>query len=987
MAELSVPLRPPTPPKSSAREGPSSFSRDSASPREAEARNHATSNMPADLTPSSGNGNGSKKVNFSPVPPLVISASSRLEAPSRRSAATAGKPGKSILKASSAPSDVSLLDLQQDAQEQEPEPTSAAAMLRSVLYQLANDDQSSRSDAYMALYNSWKMYADLPDDQSLVESVPALARFIRRDICMPPEKAEPQNLKLARQALKLLIVFLWKPEFAAQLSDEYKIFVLDHTIASIQKATTKAVTVDYLNVLSTQNFQSKLMGNGRAVQILTTLKDLTDRVDGKAIIAGRIAIYERLLTQARLAISSRADLWMDQFIIGLFHAVKEVRVRAMAFGFQAASVLGPSATVSNALREVFDIPLGDGTKFMSRLSGRLNNMVSTKGEAGADVPDIWSIVILLLRANKWSVDQWPSFRSWLEVFQGCFNSSDATIKSHALRAWDRLVCSLLPSNSLGRDTLKILRRPIVSQFERKGDKQNSLVIQAFQSYCNLLYNAFCPFSAHERFDLYWEEYVSRPFVDLPNDAVSNVRAFRILSSLFWNPQAKVWEEDKVSKVDTFEPEDLPSLDRKWIRSRLSIILPVFEGLFQRRCWDPPLDRAPVGISWINLCKALNDASRLEVTPSLESMQALASILGMLHRLWKVTPGSLNAPTDDAGAIFYERFSFLCDALLRYIQPGLLMEKPLLKTSRETFQTVNTPTHRLVPDKATVRLPILHLFTLVSLAPISHHSPGYLGLVDKIIEAAVSFRSSKSARLEILRQFLLQIDELSENSPIYLFDLQGVWQSIAQHTVNCLGAPMGQDINDHAFDDDTVERIILSGMAMPAANSTWAELLKSAAPRVQFERGELGLERIIERVSERLPCQPLAMSMKYLPSVFRIAVIPRNWNSASRSNVPFHTHAPSPKIKIPHEEFILVAQESLGSAYKEMNDIDSASLAGLLEAAGGFLNRCPSLFLPVAFQKLQPGLSPWVADPDQKLTPDIDKALLDSVRHSLYFMPC
>ena len=73
---------------------------------------------------------------------------------------------------------------------------------------------------------------------------------------------------------------------------------------------------------------------------------------------------------------------------------------------------------------------------------------------------------------------------------------------------------------------------------------------------------------------------------------------------------------------------------------------MFETLFKIAPWrDESVDESGIARAWVSLSKALADASSKEVQPSTDSMQAIASVLGTFHRIWKEGPSSLNASGD------------------------------------------------------------------------------------------------------------------------------------------------------------------------------------------------------------------------------------------------------------------------------------------------------------------------------------------------------
>ncbi|OAX84236.1 hypothetical protein ACJ72_01398 [Emergomyces africanus] len=1003
-----LPARPPTPPRSSSFNSVSPKS-DTQLPSSHQAPfpTPNDSHSPLNLSPFPQSSGLSKRVNFSPLtsyikpPSLANSNNHKSRSPLRTlPPSNQCRPSKSILKTSCSSPGSTLSDVQSfNTSDNLP------AMLESISGQLAGDSRTSRADAYQHLLGALAAYNNIPDEVALMEKVGTFSQYIRRDICEVSGTYQPLDIKLVRQALNLFALFIYKPNLSSRLSDDLKSFMIDHSISSLQNPSVpKSVAIEYMRVLSVQSFTPKIMTSNRVTLLLTVLKDITDRVEGKAVVAQRLAIYERLLTLAPSTMTSHAHLWMDHLMTALLHNFKEVRTRAIKFGKLAAMVLGPNASVSVALREVLDVTLENGSTFVLELCGRLAGMIPNP-DSGSHVPQIWSIVILLLRAKRWPVDDWPHLKDWLLVIQKCFNCSDLAIKSQALMAWDLFVYSLPPNENTSTDISKILFRPILSQLERKkSDKHVILLNQAFTSYHKLLYYAFRPSASHRCLTFYWTVYIATPFSrNLNSDPTNNGRLCRILSSLLWNQQPKIWEEDKIktTKGNPLAPEDLPRLDCKWIRSRLSIILPVFKSLFMTSAWcDDELDASGIRLAWTNLSKALGDASSKEITPSAESMRAIASILGALQRAWRTAPLSLNVTGDERNDTFYKRFQFLLTTIISSIGPSPFTDKLLLQISQDNFQTATTPTHHRRPIDNNVKSPILHLLHLIMLSPPAASSStsktglAYFQLLHSIIEMGVQGKASRNAKLETLCQFAGLCLEQSTNVPNAslecLANCHYVWQNIAKLAKECLTAfPMETEIknrDDSATNDyDNVITILVAGSGFEPALTEWSQLLDSFSSVVRAEKGETALTSIIVKLSQAIRSKPLAATASCCAALLNVAKFP-----AISEQLPSPLHPPVNKLPFGHRQtqpqyschkLIDLATRVLKELYAAITDIDSGCLVRFLDATTKLIDRCPASFGLALLGETQISLGLWLTDPDGLLTnrSDVDDSIIISAR--------
>ncbi|PGH10277.1 hypothetical protein GX51_00034 [Blastomyces parvus] len=998
-----LPARPPTPPRSSSFNSTVSKSDiQQPSGHQAPLSTPNDGSSPLNLSPFLLSSGQPKRVNFSPLtsyikpPPFASSNNQKSRTPLRAlPPSNQCKPAKSILKFScSSPASNS-------SDEQTFNPSgNLPAMLESISKQLAGDSHTSRADAYQHLLGALAAYSNIPNEGALADKVETFSQYIRRDICEVSGTYQPLDIKLVRQALKLFAMFIYESNFSSRLSDELKIFMVDHAISSLQNPNVpKTVAIEYMRVLSVQKWSPKVMTSNRVTLILAVVKDVTDRIEGKAVVAQRLAIYTNLLFLSQQTMASHANLWMDHLITALLHNFKEVRTRAIRLGKLVAMALGPNATVSNALREVLDVPLENGSPFVLELCGRLTGMIPNS-ESGSHVPQIWSIIILLLRSRRWTIDNWPHLKDWLLVIQKCFNCSDLTTKSQALTAWDLFVYALPPNESTSSDITKILFRPILSQLERKkSDKQGILLNQAFTSYHKLLYYAFRPSASHRRLAFFWTLYISTPFSgNLNSDPTNNDRLCRILSFLLWNQRPRVWEEDRIeiNKGTALEPEDLPRLDCKWVRSRLSIILPVFTSLFKTSAWNEGnLAKSGIGLAWTNLSKALADASIQEITPSSESMQAIASILGTLQRIWRTGPLSLNVKGEEPIDAFYDRFKFLLTTIVSSTGPILFTDKLLAQVSQDRFQTATTPTHHRRPTDTNVKSPIFHLLHLITFSPLpsSTTSPAYFQLLHGIIEMSAQGKTSRNAKLETLRQFAdLSLEpsvNVSDANLECLSNCRYVWCAVAKLAKECLASfPLEIEIKKHddsaSNDYENVTTILVAGSGFEPEFLEWSLLLDSLSSVVRAEKGEATLASTLETLSETISSQPLSGIAGHSAALLDLIKLTPIQEHPLSPPHPLLNKSPFTHRQIqPHSfnKLIELASRVLKEIYVKLVDIDHRSIVRFLDSTTKLLDRCPSSFGPALLSELQESLGTWLIDRDGLLTsrPDVDSTISTSAR--------
>ena len=259
----------------------------------------------------------------------------------------------------------------------------------------------------------------------------------------------------------------------------------------------------------------------------------------------------------------------------------------------------------------------------------------------AQVPQIWAIIILLSNSVDTRIDEWVNLMDWLKVIQRCFNCSETTVRQQSNMAWNRLVAVVRPHETT-ETLLSMLAKPITVQLERQAtDKatKSSRAI-AIASYCNLLYYSFRPAASHRQYTRVWNEYIVKvmrgPFFE--KNAANTDIACRVLIALLWNSNkgTKVWNESRALQDSrSVEPEEIPTIDCKWVRAKSSGILDMFQILLQHSSWGASgqSDKAYIAVAWSHFLKALREASSKEIKQSSETKHATITIIKFLERLW------------------------------------------------------------------------------------------------------------------------------------------------------------------------------------------------------------------------------------------------------------------------------------------------------------------------------------------------------------------
>ncbi|KAL3466071.1 Rap1-interacting factor 1 N terminal-domain-containing protein [Aspergillus heterothallicus] len=971
MVDVLSPLsaRPPTPPRTASRTLPD---KDRTEESPAIIQTPIESPFPPNSSTGAPSSRQSKRVNFSPwpkyiKPPTFINAKSKVLLPSNEC-----KPARSILKATSSPAPV----ISSSAVPHTPE--SFAMLLESVTQQLAGESMSSRIDAYMQFFGALRAYEKLPTEEEIVRKLGLITQFIQRDISRDLAKGGPLDTNIVIQALKLSVVLVWHPQISPQLPDDFKNFLVDHAINCLEDGKLpKSVLTHYLSVLATQKFQARIMTNLRISRLLLMLYSLTDRVKGNAVVSQRLMIYERIFEQSKSAFVSQPTLWMDHLLSGLLHHVRDVRLKAIDLGFSVYMGAGANSALSKTLRDIFDRPLDNKRKLASEICERMTRMMASP-ETGEHVPQIWGVLTLLLRNKRFNIDQWSHFKEWVLVSQKCFNCSDPEIKSKALGNWNRFVLVVNISETTSRSLLRMLSKPILSQFERKKiDKPNTqpsgLIVA---SYYNLLYYAFRPDASFQQLDIVWEEYIASPSAKTFSIVSSlSDRAAHAISHMLWSSQPlKAWSETRVNEAKRIVAEELPPLDCKWVRSRLSTVLRVFEYLFKSSLWEPELKASNIAVAWMNLSQALAFAASKEITPSPESMQAVAHVLSLLQRIWTAGPASLNAAQLGSMDTFFERFEFLSITVVAALGGISISEKLLLKTTEPTHQSSATLTNRHSAASSQPENLAVHLLRLMStVSSISRPTAAYSHLIDEVIGTACLGRVLRGAQLDILRQCVGLYETGDLPSPRIGGYAETVWKSTAKLCANSLSSFPTESTRERdgvlLRDYDNVVRILSAGLGFSDSASVWDRLFGTFLNVLRAEKGEPAITSIA--------LTPLADPLSSLLSALKIHDTYLSASSIINHCLPINFHywdrvmmdqqnggysaPPFPTELV--ETINLILQQS----FNEFKDSQTNGLAVLLESVAAFLGSGSVAFRCMLLEKLQDSLGSYLRDVPGHLT--------------------
>lgn len=861
------------------------------------------------------------------------------------------------------------------------------AMLDSVTQQLAGVSRSSRLDAYMTLIGCLKAYDNVPDAQAMAAKMDLLAQFIRRDVGAQVSETGSVDSTLATQALKLLTIFLCTPNLAETLPDDFRAFIVEKSILTLEDHDMPKMIVNhYMLLLATQKFRSKTMTNDRVNRLLTALDKVTDHIKGNGVIGQRLMVYQRLLTQTRSLMIARVGDWIDHLFSGMLSSMRDVRARAISFGIEAGLTLGTTPTVSRVVMDVFNREPPDGKKFADFISKRLNSMVNTK-EEGTHVPQIWSVVVLFLRSRRHQLEHWEYMKTWLFIIQRCFNSSDTQVKFQAHVAWNRLIFAICPDTSTSPAMVTTLRQPIVSQLERKPSDRHAKQTKqiTYASYCTLLYYALRPSATHAQLDSFWDTYVSRI---LPNCLLTNESdtdyACRVLIALFGNTQPSLWDESRANENGPIKPDELPRLDPRWTRLRAATVLKVFETILGSASWQAEGENeARIMQAWRSFVRAIADAGNKEVKVSMESMSAIAHILRVIKCFWaqRQTQSGPNATPDTV--VYLHRIRLLVNAAMDCLGPIPFTEKRLLQSSQDSFEAAETPSSRSARHNGVLRSPVVCLvdFLRSSVEAEPQAVDAYRNIATDLLQASIAIASSRRSQLKALREWMHLV---SPDDPSSLRSNIVIWQSIAECASTSLSsgslpdnAANSPSLVGHEYRD--VVKVLEAGVKLGSEEiaSAWESLHQRLHHIVKHEIGGgatvLAVTEPLAGVVqlEKLDHDNSGLLLSCATSIVEHVSWPENRQAVEHARK--HLWGPGPishkSLSFdPFDHLYTLVDHFLNGAYTNFASISPNATRRFIAAVASLVSSCPLSLKAILLKRIEKALAVWIEDASGLLSP-------------------
>lgn len=893
------------------------------------------------------------------------------------------RPIKGILKPSASPVTLNQsFPVELDGQTN---PINIVEMLDSTIKQLAGADRDSKRDAYMTLSRALKASNNLPDRVALQNKMSLFTQFIQRDLTAKDEN-NTLDSSLVNHALTLLATFLQFQAIASTVPLDFAVFIIDYCIRSFEDASqSKDVIRHLLQVVALQTFPAKIMTQERVGRLVSSLHRIEDHYPGKGIVMKRLHIYKRLVSQARGHMVVHTE-WLKDVLTDMLSTIGDIQNQAISLGLDAGFSLRPGTQMLRKAMEIFQAR-DDETTYIEFYISRLQELSRDKQKSIA-VPKIWSVVILFLRCP---LEKWEFYGPWMKLIQDSFNSSDIPTKLEANYAWNRYSYLSINDNGVSQKVLLSLCQPLLSQLRRKpnakhpedGVKLRKTVIGGV---CSLYYYAFRPGNDKKpaRPELIWDHAVYPVFerlLGLVGPAETHrsddvLQASRILTSLLNVSTPVVWRADRIMDLPPVKPDELPSLDPKWIRQNSSRIFQAVGPILEKKFTDLINKESLVHRLWTSLIGSIAAASAKDIKVSEDTIAFLARMLGLLCKIWnKGCPGDQASQVSD----FYASTQLFVSTTVQALGVLPFMEKKLSMTVSHTFEPVATPsTHASRADKnrGVIRSPLHHLFSMLSsVPPGGADNDEFVGFFEATFEPFLTTKNGRKT-LELTKELLRLIPDNTlcpyatwvVGANAMKASLSASVSSVTPHN----DKPFGPEFREIA---SFLERGITLHPNLP--HSQWLSLLEPLADRVTREVGDAGHLLVITEPLAKVLLDFLESSSPFTPtkvemicSVIASAKLPRDIQALAAAKRRLWGPIPGQKISSadPFEHLPKLMNLALQRCYDSPELCVATQTGHLLSSVCNFLQMVGSANTLTQLAKLEKGLLLWLED---------EKGLLES----------
>lgn len=731
-----------------------------------------------------------------------------------------------------------------------------ARMLESIFKQLASPTRASRLDAYVSLLECLRYYNDIPGNDTFRSKMPLFEDFLMRDIQAWSDATNSIDTKLVTQASNVTRTFLYESSAKHAFSTDFLDFLIEYAISSISDGKMpKEVVKHHMQLLNSPELYKRRMTPAHVSKLVNSLSGIHERVGGQNVISLRFSIYRNILRKFPDLMLSTVENWLPHIMKGLSSGSSDTRRKAIDAGLCAANQLGHYAQTSLAMQRIFEVNVSSPSHLLEtsaqsptyfhKFHDRLMELLKTESDAD-QVPQIWTIIALMMRNKQYSVERWTQVNPWFRIIKRCFNASRHSLNLQAWTAWTQLIYALAPSASTRLTMVTALRQPLIPQLQRKATSKQSIELRdaAYSSYRCLLYYILRPSASAEELVSAWKANVDGILEKIGTYEVEDIgRLCEILTALLSTSRPVTWAVDKFKHDGSSPPAvtlgELPHLQPSWVRKHADMLATSISTLVlaamaqgDEFSWHSATDL------WRAFLHSLSIAGSREITLSAEADAAIVLVTDLVSSMYLTAVSSCK----ESVTLHYD-----------------LMERAtlLLQTAIDIFgvlffaesRSISSPSSRYRPTTE-AEAPVVQLF-IRCVEGYHDTAHGIEDFCTALLHPCSSLLPSRAHRLALLAACVAHLEraDINDESELQGQRLAALWRTVASTCIEVLALEENSkkfEVKSAATglnsDYKVIVNILRFGIHFTDAksNERLVELLSTIVRRVSAEIGNAGI---------------------------------------------------------------------------------------------------------------------------------------------------
>lgn len=475
----------------------------------------------------------------------------------------------------------------------------------------------------------------------------------------------------------------------------------------------------------------------------------------------------------------------------------------------------------------------------------------------------------------------------------------------------------------------------------------------------------------------WDAYVNPILSDMIRASQKGrYNACKILHGLL-SPNVGLWNELAAMDPNPIKSHDLPRLDPRWVRSRLTKVLALVEPIMSAELWTSEEEHALAARVWQDTLQSIAEAGTQEVRTSNELREAIALVMNLFQRLWKSSPPS----EESRPLITSTNFQVMMRTTCHYIGPSLLAEDILARTPQGDAEAAPTPSHRPSKHQHALYSPLLFTLSMLCSQPHQADEPQWRSAAAEIMELACKSRATSAAKLQLINR-TSQVLQTSCSSPDEKKQVARLWSLFAEQAVSALRHSRTESATTGALGQKLRDAlsVVIYGLPVMRSDVVYTDveclLIEEIVEVARSAAGDSGVMlAVIEPLSRALLDKTSSIEPQTRAEVAAILLRSAGW--------PQNRHATEQGRRVlwgvgsgphkagafePYEHFYSLVKEVLEVGYTQMgheSSNDSVSVA-ILDGLSSFLDSCPLPLLANALRQIQDGLVIWIKDNERKV---------------------